>query len=217
MKYLTLTKLVAVLSVVLFCIGIGFYGFTRMSFESDDRETDLSAFVPDDCVGAIEVDNIDNFINEFPSTAYAEQLDTIRKSGLVKVLWEDLNQYSQESAHALSTQISHMMISIHMPEMPQNLVAYFAMGEEGRKLFLQTIRRKHKSAFTPRKETYRGKRIEVFPLEGGEYLAVYNGDDFLAISYQKRLIEKVVDALKDGSSLKKDPAFMSVFCSQEIY
>ena len=209
MKYRTVTRLAVTLSIALFCIGAGFYGLTQLSREGDDRMTDLSAFIPEDCAGVIEADNIDRFMNEYPTTAYAPQLDTLHKRGLVEMLWIGLERYGEETAHALSTQISHVMVSIHTPGSARDLVAFFAMGREGRKLFLQTIRKMH-PAFGVRKESYRGREIEVFPLEGGDYIAACEGKGFLALSFQKRLIEKVIDAQKDGTSLKNDKWFANI-------
>lgn len=41
----------------------------------------------------------------------------------------------------------------------------------------------------------------------GDFLACYLTSDFMALSYQKKLIETVIDAHKTGKSLADDPTF----------
>lgn len=56
MRLRIIVKLAVVLSVILFCIGIGFYGFARLSETSDYESADLLDFVPGDSYGLFEAD-----------------------------------------------------------------------------------------------------------------------------------------------------------------
>ena len=61
-------------------------------------------------------------------------------------------------------------------------------------------------SFSPKKEKYRGKTIAVYPLGNNDFLAVYSEAGFYVVSYQKSLIEKVIDAREDEEkALSNDP------------
>ena len=51
MRLRTVAKLGVVLSVVLFCIAVGFYGFTRLSMTDRGREFNLFSLVPSTSMG----------------------------------------------------------------------------------------------------------------------------------------------------------------------
>ena len=51
MRLRTVAKLGVVLSVVLFCIAVGFYGFTRLSMTDRGREFNLFSLVPSNSIG----------------------------------------------------------------------------------------------------------------------------------------------------------------------
>ena len=65
-------------------------------------------------------------------------------------------------------------------------------------------------SFSPKKEKYRGKNIAVYPLGNNDFLAVYSEAGFYVVSYQKSLIEKVIDAREDEEkALSNDPCLPS--------
>lgn len=202
-------KLGVVLSVMLFCIGVVFYGFARISVGSKYEDIDWLCFVPDDCTGLLESDNIDYFIHEFPDMAYAPRLDTLQRVGLLRDILSDLNRYSFASAHGASPRMNHLLISFHSSD-HLDMVAYFWLGRGGKKQLIDAVRKKYGADFVCKEEVYRGEKIEVYPLSPTRYLSVYNEGEILAISYQKKLIEKVVDARKDCTSLHEDMTLESV-------
>ena len=111
MKLRTVGKLGVILSVILFCIGVGLYSFARLSLAESGKDADLLAVVPSDCIGLLETDNIEFMVNEFPQAAYAGQLDTLQSSGLFSVVGEDMIPYIVENAHDLHNQMNYMMVS----------------------------------------------------------------------------------------------------------
>ena len=189
MKLRTVGKLGVILSVILFCIGVGLYSFARLSLAESGKGADLLAVVPSDCIGLLETDNIEFMVNEFPQAAYAGQLDTLQSSGLFSVVGEGMIPYIVENAHDLHNQMNYMMVSFHAPISSRNLVMYFRTNESGRNFIREMITRKGLS-FSAKKETYRGKTIEIYPVSNNDFISCYNGKGFLAVSYQKNLIEK---------------------------
>lgn len=214
MQIRSVIKLGVVLSVVLFCIGIAFYGFARLSMADKENRVDIFEFVPKDCAGILETDNIDNFMHVFSQAAYSSQLDTLHRAGLMNDILSDLSRYSSAAAHWLSYQMNHVVISFHRPHTAMDVVAYFRIGKEGKHQLIEAVKGKHGADFIPKKETYRGKKIEIYPLSSTKYLSVYTTDGLVVVSYQKKLIEQVIDAVKDNNSLREDSVFTSIHHTQ---
>lgn len=210
MQIRSVIKLGVVLSVVLFCIGIAFYGFARLSMADKESRVDVFEFIPKDCAGILETDNIDNFMHGFSQAAYSSQLDTLHRAGLMNDILSDLSRYSSAAAHGLSYQMNHVVISFHRPHTAMDVVAYFRIGKEGKHQLIEAVKGKHGADFVPKKEIYRGKKIEIYPLSSTKYLSVYTTDGLVVVSYQKKLIEQVIDAVKDNSSLREDSVFTSI-------
>lgn len=210
MQIRSVIKLGVVLSVVLFCIGIAFYGFARLSMADKENRVDIFEFVPKDCAGILETDNIDNFMHVFSQAAYSSQLDTLHRAGLMNDILSDLSRYSSAAAHGLFYQMNHVVISFHRPHTAMDVVAYFRIGKEGKHQLIEAVKGKHGADFVPKKETYRGKKIEIYPLSSTRYLSVYTTDGLVVVSYQKKLIEQVIDAVKDNNSLREDSVFTSI-------
>ena len=210
MQIRSVIKLGVVLSVVLFCIGIAFYGFARLSMADKENRVDIFEFVPKDCAGILETDNIDNFMHVLSQAAYSSQLDTLHRAGLMNDILSDLSRYSSAAAHGLSYQMNHVVISFHRPHTAMDVVAYFRIGKEGKHQLIEAVKGKHGADFIPKKETYRGKKIEIYPLSSTRYLSVYTTDGLVVVSYQKKLIEQVIDAVKDNNSLREDSVFTSI-------
>ena len=210
MQIRSVIKLGVVLSVVLFCIGIAFYGFARLSMADKENRVDIFEFVPKDCAGILETDNIDNFMHVFSQAAYSSQLDMLHRAGLMNDILSDLSRYSSAAAHGLSYQMNHVVISFHRPHTAMDVVAYFRIGKEGKHQLIEAVKGKHGADFVPKKETYRGKKIEIYPLSSTRYLSVYTTDGLVVVSYQKKLIEQVIDAVKDNNSLREDSVFTSI-------
>lgn len=214
MQIRSVIKLGVVLSVVLFCIGIAFYGFACLSMADKENRVDIFEFVPKDCAGILETDNIDNFMHVFSQAAYSSQLDTLHRAGLMNDILSDLSRYSSAAAHGLSYQMNHVVISFHRPHTAMDVVAYFRIGKEGKHQLIEAVKGKHGADFIPKKETYRGKKIEIYPLSSTRYLSVYTTDGLVVVSYQKKLIEQVIDAVKDNNSLREDSVFTSIHHTQ---
>ena len=209
MRLHTIAKFGGILSIILFLIGVGMYWFAKLSEAGDGRHMDLLTLVPSDCIGVLETDNFDHFSNKFPQTSYAVQLDTLRDSGIVHNILNDVTKYSTIGAHRLGNQMNHMMVSFHSETDIHDVVVYFRMTKDAKKLLTQIVLGSDKAALI-KKEEYRGERISVYPAGHTRFISVYSGTGFLAVSYHKRLIEKVIDALKDDTSLRHDPNFSCV-------
>lgn len=209
MKLHTVAKIGGVVSIILFLIGVGMYGFAKLSEAGQGKNVDLLTLVPHDCVGVLETDNLDYFSNEFPKTSYAEFLTSHQKMGVIRSIINDLTQFSSLGAHRLGNQMNHLMISFHAPYNAENVVVYFKMHKDTKRL-LSKIFSEREGGVLPKIETYRGENISIYPMRKMRFVTVYSGKGFLVVSYQKRLIERVIDAKKDKTSLRHDENFSGI-------
>lgn len=208
MKLRTVVQLGVTLSVVLFCAAVAFYGFTKLKLTDKSREIDLFSLVPADCIGVLESDNINYYLGEFPELNYAEELGRFHFPGLFNDLLGGLNEYTTLTAHGLSSKMSRVVVSFHAPGTARDQVVYFRMGADDKETLRDMLRKKMPENFRPKSERYRGKQICIYPLRNQDFLAVYSEDGFYVVSYQKSLIEKVIDAQTDAAqSLAHHPVF----------
>lgn len=217
MRLKTVAKLSVFISVLLFCVAVGFYAIARLDMTERNREVNLYSLVPNDCVGVLESDNISAFLNEIPSLNYGKELDGFQFPGLFEFLLHQLNEYAVQNAHGLSSQMNHLMVSFHAPGSVRDQVLYFRMGSSDQQMLEDMLKEYAPANFLPKEEKYRGKTIYVYPLGQDEFLAAYSGAGFLALSYQKRLIEQVIDAKLDKNSLNEDPVFSEILTKKKSH
>ena len=72
MRLRTVAKLGMCYQWYCFVTAVGFYGFAKLSLTDKSREINLFSLVPADCIGVLESDNINYFLNEFPQLNYSE-------------------------------------------------------------------------------------------------------------------------------------------------
>ena len=209
MRLRTVAKLGMVLSVVLFCTAVGLYGFAKLSMTDKSKDVNLFELVPaDNCIGVLESDNINYFLNEFPQLNYSQELDNFRFPGLFNYVLGGLTEYTTNTAHGLSSKMSRVVVSFHTPGSPRDQVVYFRMGDSDERTLGDMLQKRAPKNFAPKKERYKGKTIYVYPLGNDDFLAVYSEAGFFVVSYQKRLIEQVIDAREDEEkALFNDPVF----------
>lgn len=210
MKLKTVIKIGTVLSVLLFVLAVGYYVFMRLDMAKSNRDVDLYTLVPSDCVGVLESDNINAFFTEYPELNYNRELEGFHFPGLFEFLINELNGYTGENAHGLSSRMNRLVVSFHHPGTSRDQVVYFRMGMADEHLLSEMLHDYVHGNFLPKEDTYRGKKIWVYPLSDDEFLAAYTEKGFIALSYQKRLIEKVIDAQLDEKSLSDDAVFSEI-------
>lgn len=207
MRLRSVVMLGTVISVLLFGMAVGFYVFTRLDMTAYNRDVNLYSLVPSDCLGVLESDNINDFLDNSQMQNYNHELKGFQFPGLFEFLLGELNEYSSENAHGLSSQMSRMVVSFHQSSTPVDQVVYFRMGAADEQILADMLQEYAPGNFLPKEEEYRGKTIYVYPLSNEEFLAAYTEKGVFVVSYQKRLIEKVIDARLDNTSLSDDEVF----------
>lgn len=207
MRLRTVIWLGTAVSVLLFCLAVGYYAFMHLDMTNRNRSINLFSMVPANCAGVLESDNITAYLNEVPTLNYGMELERFQFPGLFCFILGELNEYTTRNAHGLSSQMNRLVVSFHQPCGPRDQVIYFQMGTADETVFTDMLREYTSGNFLPKEEKYRGKTIQVYPLNYDEYLSVYTESGFFVVSYQKKLVEEVIDAKLDGTSLNEDAVF----------
>ena len=206
----TVVKYGTILSVLLFCMAVGYYAFMQLDAANRNRNVNLFALIPNDCTVVLQSDDISACLDELSNLNYERELERFQFQGLLHLVIGGLDEYATEGDHGLNHEMNRLLVSFHAPFTPRDQVVYFQADADDESLFVDMLREYMTSDFLPKEEVYRGETIRVYPLNHEEYLSVYTHPGALVISYQKSLVEKVIDARLDGSSLDEDDTFSQV-------
>ena len=200
-------KISVIASVALFCLAMGCQLFVRLSMTDYRRSFNLYTLVPSSSMGVLESEDISAFLYEMSRLNYSAEFERYQFPGLLNFILNGLSNYADRNTHGLSRDLNRLLVSFHAPGTPRDQVVYFHTTPSDEELFADMLREYAPSNFLPKTEVYRGKRIVVYPLGYTEYLSAYSEDGFLAVSFQKKLIEQVIDTRIDGNSLAGTPVF----------
>lgn len=205
----TIVKLGTVVSVLLFVFAVGYYAFIRLGMTAYSRGVNLFSLVPSSCIGVLESDKVNVFVEE-STLNYHSELEQLQFPGLFHFLVNGWNNYVVEDTHGLNNQINHWIVSFHGPDISRDQVVYFQLDMTDEEVVLDMLQECLPGSFLPKEETYRGKIMWVYPLSNDDFLVAYSEKGFVALSLQKRLIEEVVDAQLDETSLCHDDVFSQI-------
>lgn len=194
-------------SVLLFCLAMGYYTYMRLDIAEHSRKVNLFSLVPSDCFGVLESHDVRSLFDNRPMLNYGNELDRLRFPGLFQLILEEFHQYSSENIHGLDNHLNEMLVSFHNPLDFNEQVVYLRTDDNDKSLLSDIINEYTSVSYPVKEDKYRGERIEIYPLGGDEFLATYWGKGFLVLSCQKRLVEKVIDAWRDETSLDNDAIF----------
>lgn len=211
MRLRTIVKLGTILSVILFCMAVGFYAFTQLENSGYNRHVNLFSFVPSHCNSVLETDNVYEFMNEISKQGYSNEFEKNKMLGQFHFIFKGLNEFADRKPHGVGSLMNKMLISFHDSSFNlQNRVIYICLEETDKKLLGDILLGYTPSGFLPKKEEYRGKELVIYPLGSDNYLTSYSEDGIVVLSLQKRLIEQAVDANQDHKSLNDDPIFSNI-------
>lgn len=207
MKLRLLIRIAVVVSVVLLCTGFGVYSFFRLNAVEGKKDFNLYTLVPQNAMAVLETDRMAEMIADINQLSCSKNNHFLYASELFVYLKNYLHTLLEDTPHGLSKQMNKMLISFHEPDNPMNQVLYCSLGEGDYELVESFIRKYCSSSFPSKFFDYKGEEISIYPMSDGSFLAAYFTSDFLAISFQKRLIEQVIDARLSEKSLMDMPSF----------
>lgn len=205
----TLYKLTVSFSIALFLTGIIYWGYAQLNLQEKSTAIDLYNLVPMECEAILETNNINTLYQTIRSSQFSKDYESLKVSEILRFLTADLDQLSKHQAHGLSTEMSQLLISFHQPGNIHDQVVYGRFSENDKTFINELMQSNTSPQFPPKTIKYKGEKITIYPL-GKNFLACYFQPGFFAISFEERLIEKVIDAHKFNHSVSTDSLFMSI-------
>lgn len=214
MKLRVLIRIAVIVSIVLLCTGFGAYSFLRMNAVENQQDFNLFTLVPQDATAILETDRMADLMEDINGLYCSKDDHFLYVSDLFVYLKKYLNALVGDTPHGLSKQMNKMLISFHEPDTPLNQVLYCSLGTGDYELVETFVRKYCSSTFLSKYFDYNGEEIRIYPMTDGRFLAAYFTSDFLAVSFQKRLIEQVIDARRSKQSLMDMPSFRTMYAGK---
>lgn len=207
MKLRLIIRIAVIVSIALLCTGFGVYSFFRLNAVEGRKDFNLYTLVPQDAIAVLETDRMAELMGDINELSCSKDNHFLYASELFVYLKNYLHTLLEDTPHGLSRQMNKMLISFHEPDTPMNQVLYCNLGTGDYELVESFIKKYCSSSFPSKFFDYRGEEISIYPMPDGRFLSTYFTPDFLAISFQKRLIEQVIDARISKKSLIDMPSF----------
>ncbi len=210
MKFRLFIRITLIIILVLLCVGLGVYSFLRLDAVENKQEFNLYTLVPQDAIAVVETDRMAELVEEINNLQCSRNNHFLYISELFVYLKNYLYTLVGDTPHGFSKQMNKMLLSFHEPDNPLNQVLYCTLGAGDYELVESFVQKYVANTSPPTKFTYQKEEICVYPVADGRFLSVYFTSDFLAISFQKKLIEQVIDALHHKTSLMDIPTFRTM-------
>ena len=210
MKLRITFKTAATTLVILLCTGIAFSLYFRMSATERAGDFDLYTLVPPDSRFIVDTDNMTGLMLRINDLNCSKDSHFLYFSSFFCHLKDHINALLEHTPHGLSKQMNKMLISLHEPNGDRDQVFYCRLGAGDYEFIEQFIRKYFVSSFPSRFFDYRGEEIRIYPMSDDTFLACYVTTEFLVVSYQKKLIEQVIDARLSKMSILSDNHFSGI-------
>ena len=211
MKLRPVIRIALVTCMVLLCAVSVLYSFGALGRAEERERFDLYELVPQDAVAVFDTDRMSDVVRTVDRMACSEDHHNLRVSALFAYVRKHLNTLLREVPHGLSREMNEVLISFHRPDTFWNQVMYCKLAPGDREMLKAFGQRLASSRYSPKKFYYKGHMLNIYPLSGGHFLSVWMTRDFLVLSFQKRLVEQVIEAYREKKALLQLPAFREIY------
>lgn len=199
-----------IVCILVLCTCWGIYSFLRLNMLDQRTAFNLYTLVPQDVEVVFETDKLTDLMESIDRMDCSRDKHFLHASELFTCVKDYVRVLMSERPHGLSAQMNEMIISFHPSDLKNNQVLYCKLGLDDRKLLENYIHRYGTLGYPSKTFRYRGRTIEIFPLADGRFLSLWIERDFLVVSFQKHLVEQVIDAWKNSESLAHLDSFRSL-------
>lgn len=210
MKLRTTLKIATATSVILFCLGFAIALYFRMSAIERAEDFDLYTLVPAQTSMVLDTDNMTDLMQRFDELDCSKDGQSLYFSRFFVYLKDHINVLLEDTPHGLSKQMNKMLISFHEPNNDRDQVFYCRLGAGDYEFVEKFIGENLSASFPSRLFEYKGEKIRIYPMPDDTFLACYMTNEFLAVSYQKKLIEQVIDSRLDKQSILANEHFAKI-------
>lgn len=210
MKARLVVRFSMLLAVALLCLGFGVYSFFRLNAVGERHDFNLYSLVPQDAIAVLETGRMAALVDDINALPCSKDDHFLYVSDIFVYLKDHLHTFVDDTPHGLSSQMNKMLISFHEPDTPQNQIFYCTLGNDDLDMVESFVTKYCSSTFPSRFIDYKGEEIRIYPMPEERFLAVYVAKDFLVASFQKRLVERVIDAYRGRQALADDADFTQI-------
>ncbi len=216
MKLRTIARIAITSSIVLLCTGFVMFSFFKISTAEEKTSFNLYSLIPSDASAIFETNDIVRLVQNIDDLDCSKDNRYLHISQLFSTFKSYLNSLLEETPHGLSKQMNKMLFSFHEPDNAFNQVLYCSLGSGDYQLLEKFVNKLSTGAYPSRSVEYKGEKIRIYPVSDGNFISCYITSKFLVLSYQKRLVEQVIDTYLSGNSLMKDPFFVAIRDNKKI-
>lgn len=184
----------------------------------------LYTLVPADAIAVVETDDVAALVVDLEQADESQDDFQLPVSEIFNCLRDYVHEFLQTAPHGLSAQLSKMLLSYHSPDDNLNQVLYCSVDSDDAELLRQFLDTYLKNpTIEPQVLQHEGEEIFIYQLNDGHSLAVFTSDNYLAVSFRKELLKRVIEAQQQSETLSEDPEFMglqegkSAFVSTAVY
>lgn len=199
-------KWIISVGIVLLLAAFIFWGYMQLYFQKESADTDLYTLVPKESKAILEVHDIYTLYNKIQHSQFKQEYESFHLSALVNFLAEHFYRLFEEQAHGLSVEMRRWLVSFHHPDGVYDQVVYGKLSERDYEIIRDLLQHNWSTPYALKKVNYREEEMLIIPL-GENFLACYIQPGFYVLSFQKRLIENVIDTYKDKTSVLSDASF----------
>lgn len=181
-----------IVCIVLMCMAFGVYSFVRLNALDERRDFDLCTLVPQDVEAVFATDKLTDFIEAIDRMGCSRDHHFLYASDLFSCVKRYLRVLMEREPHGLSGQMNEMLISFHPSDLKNDQVLYCKLGLEDREMLENYIKQYGSSSFPSKTFGYRGQEISIYSLSDGRFLSLWMKRDFLVVSFQKRLVDRLL-------------------------
>ena len=203
MKLRILIRTTVVCSLVSLCLMLGFYSYYKLQASENQHDFNLYALVPHTATAVLETQRLAELLEDVDQLQCSKEGRFLKVSELFSFLKQNYRSLLSDTPHGLSKQMNQMLLSFHQPDTPSSQVLYCSLGRDDQSLIRRMVEKYSQGGYPPKTTRYRSEKLHIYPLSDGRFLSLYITDRYMALSFQKHLLEQVIDAEKEGSSLLK--------------
>lgn len=204
MKLKEVAKIGVIVSILLFCVAIGSFEFIRLTDTDKSHEFDLYSLVPQDCIAMMESDNLNFFATDYEEINFIKELHNFQTTSISHFFFHRIIGSFSRDTHGINNLISRFLVSYSETTGEDGEVMYIRTNNEGKHFIEYILENDSDKRLTPKKEKYRKKNILIYPLMNGQFLATFKDNGFYVMSFQKKLIEQVIDTYLDMNGINQD-------------
>ena len=216
MSRLAKPRISIILTFVICCALIGVFFYAQLNIKEQKTKANLFTLVPQDAQAIIETNNINSLFQDLEGSVFYQDYKNIHFSDLFNFLNHKIDQLAEKKGHGLSVPMSNVLISFHSPGISNDQILYGHLGDGDQNLMDRILKELNTTGHRPKEVTYKKQKIVIYPLNNKEYLSCFFQSNCYAISFQKNLIEAVIDAFTENTSLFSNPQFLPVYKQKKI-